>query len=95
VHVDPRAGYGLVAVAHGDVGDLEIRRRRSVGKVDLWLVSHTLQANQTPSAVGSRVTDNGAMPTYRARFDATVTFTNGGGLQAQGFLVDVPSSRIT
>ncbi|WP_433007178.1 cyclase family protein [Kribbella sp. CA-294648] len=35
------------------------------------------------------------MTTYRARFDATVTFTNGGGLQAQGFLVDVPSAEVT
>jgi arylformamidase len=35
------------------------------------------------------------MPTYRARFDATVTFTNGGGLQAQGFLVDVGSADVT
>ncbi|GAB3943219.1 hypothetical protein GCM10029976_065510 [Kribbella albertanoniae] len=35
------------------------------------------------------------MPTYRARFDATVAFTNGGGLQVQGFLVDVPSADVT
>ncbi|MFF1823350.1 cyclase family protein [Kribbella sp. NPDC058245] len=35
------------------------------------------------------------MPTYRARFDATVTFTNGGGLQAQGFIVDVGSADVT
>jgi arylformamidase len=35
------------------------------------------------------------MTTYRARFDASVTFTNGGGLQAQGFLVDVPSAAVT
>jgi kynurenine formamidase len=35
------------------------------------------------------------MTTYRARFDASVTFTNGGGLQAQGFLVDVPSAEVT
>lgn len=34
------------------------------------------------------------MTTYRARFDATVTFTNGGGLQTQGFLVDVPSAEV-
>jgi arylformamidase len=27
---------------------------------------------------------------YRAQFDATVTFSNGGGLSAQGFRVDVP-----
>ena len=35
------------------------------------------------------------MTTYRARFDATVTFTTGGGLQAQGFFVDVPSADVT
>lgn len=35
------------------------------------------------------------MSTYRARFDATVSFTNGGGLQVQGFLVDVPSAEVT
>lgn len=34
------------------------------------------------------------MPSYRARFDATVTFTNGGGLQVQGFIVDVPSAEV-
>jgi kynurenine formamidase len=32
---------------------------------------------------------------YRAEFDAEVTFTNGGGLQAQGFRVDVPHSEVT
>ncbi|GID96390.1 cyclase family protein [Amorphoplanes digitatis] len=32
---------------------------------------------------------------YRAEFDATVTFSNGGGLQAQGFRVDVPSADTT
>jgi arylformamidase len=36
-----------------------------------------------------------SMTTYRARFDATVTFTNGGGLQVQNFLVDVPSAEVT
>ncbi|MEV6414743.1 cyclase family protein [Kribbella sp. NPDC051718] len=35
------------------------------------------------------------MVSYRARFDATVSFTNGGGLQVQGFLVDVPSAEVT
>jgi arylformamidase len=35
------------------------------------------------------------MTSYRAKFDAAVTFTNGGGLQAQGFLVDVPSAEVT
>jgi arylformamidase len=32
---------------------------------------------------------------YRAEFDATVTFRNGGGLQAQGFRVDVPHADVT
>jgi kynurenine formamidase len=32
---------------------------------------------------------------YRAEFDAAVTFTNGGGLQAQGFRVDVPHPDVT
>jgi arylformamidase len=30
------------------------------------------------------------MPEYRARIDAEVTFTNGGGLSVRGFLLDVP-----
>jgi arylformamidase len=34
------------------------------------------------------------MTGYRASFDATVTFANGGGLTAQGFRVDVPSPDI-
>ena len=34
------------------------------------------------------------MTQYRAEFDATVTFLNGGGLQAQGFRVDVPDSDV-
>jgi kynurenine formamidase len=32
---------------------------------------------------------------YRAEFDATVTFRNGGGLQTQGFRVDVPNADAT
>jgi kynurenine formamidase len=32
---------------------------------------------------------------YRAEFDAAVTFSNGGGLQAQGFRVDVPHADVT
>jgi arylformamidase len=32
---------------------------------------------------------------YRAEFDAVVTFLNGGGLQAQGFRVDVPTAEAT
>jgi hypothetical protein len=32
---------------------------------------------------------------YRARFDAVVTFSNGGGLRADGFCVDVPGPDVT
>ena len=32
---------------------------------------------------------------YRAEFDATVVFGNGGGLHAEAFRVDVPSSEAT
>jgi len=32
---------------------------------------------------------------YRASFDADVTFSNGGGLQAQGFRLDVPGPDVT
>lgn len=32
------------------------------------------------------------MPQYRAVFDAAVTFSNEGGLQAQKFRVDLPSA---
>jgi kynurenine formamidase len=32
---------------------------------------------------------------YRAEFDAAVTFANGGGLQVQGFRVDVPHGDVT
>jgi arylformamidase len=35
------------------------------------------------------------MTQYRAQFDATVTFSNGGGLDAQGFRVDVPGPDVT
>jgi kynurenine formamidase len=34
------------------------------------------------------------MPEYRASFDATVTFTNGGELSARGFRVDLPSADV-
>jgi arylformamidase len=33
------------------------------------------------------------MTDYRASFDADVTFSNGGGLQVQGFRVDLPNSE--
>ena len=32
---------------------------------------------------------------YRAQFDATVTFANGGGLTADGFRVDVPGPDVS
>lgn len=35
------------------------------------------------------------MTEYRAVFDAAVTFANGGGLQAQGFRLDVPGPDLT
>jgi len=35
------------------------------------------------------------MPDARARFDATVTFANGGGLTAEGFRLDLPTGRET
>jgi arylformamidase len=38
---------------------------------------------------------HGPMTEYRAEFDADVTFLNGGGLQAQGFKLDVPDPEIT
>lgn len=34
------------------------------------------------------------MPEYRAVFDAVVTFSNDGGLQAQRFRVDLPSPEV-
>ena len=40
------------------------------------------------------LSDNGDAQ-YRAVFDADVTFSNVGGLQAQRFRVDVPSSSVT
>jgi kynurenine formamidase len=35
------------------------------------------------------------MTDYRALFDADVTFLNGGGLQAQGFRLDLPTGKTT
>lgn len=35
------------------------------------------------------------MPDYRAVFDATVAFANGGGLTAQGFRLDLPTGEET
>jgi kynurenine formamidase len=38
---------------------------------------------------------HGPITEFRAEFDADVTFLNGGGLQAQGFKLDVPDPEIT
>lgn len=35
------------------------------------------------------------VPDYRASFDATVTFRNGGGLSAQGFRLDLPGPDVS
>ena len=35
------------------------------------------------------------MTEYRAVFDAEITFSNEGGLQAQGFRVDVPGPEVS
>ena len=40
---------------------------------------------------GGRVSE----PEYRAQFDATVTFSNGGGLTARDFRVDVPHAAVS
>jgi kynurenine formamidase len=37
---------------------------------------------------------HGGVTDYRASFDADVTFLNGGGLQAQGFRLDVPTADV-
>src|SRR5688572_23091124 len=39
--------------------------------------------------------EHGRMTEYRAVFDAEVTFLNGGGLQTQGFRLDLPAADIT
>src|SRR5260370_1293094 len=39
--------------------------------------------------------ERGCMTEYRAVFDAEVTFINGGGLQTQGFRLDLPTADVT
>jgi kynurenine formamidase len=41
------------------------------------------------------VRDDVPVTEYRASFDADVTFLNGGGLQAQGFRLDVPDATVS
>ena len=42
-----------------------------------------------------RLMDDGGMTEYRAVFDAEVAFLNGGGLQTQGFRLDLPAAEVT
>jgi hypothetical protein len=42
-----------------------------------------------------RETGERPMVQYRAVFDAVITFSNEGGLQAQGFRVDVPGPDVS
>jgi arylformamidase len=48
-----------------------------------------------PLPLNTGLGQHGRMTEYRAVFDADVTFLNGGGLQAQGFRLDLPSAEIT
>jgi arylformamidase len=41
-----------------------------------------------------RYPDHEPVTDYRAHFDATITFLNGGGLQTQGFRLDVPDEHL-
>jgi kynurenine formamidase len=46
------------------------------------------------AVVASGVWQNARMIEYRAGFDADVTFANGGGLQVQGFRLDIPGRTV-
>jgi arylformamidase len=54
---------------------------------------HTRLSSRAPAA--PTIMHHGPMTQFRAEFDAEVTFLNGGGLQAQGFKLDVPDPEIT
>jgi len=43
------------------------------------------------SSIGGR----GSQQQHRAIFDASVTYSNGGGLTAKGFRVDIPGPHVT
>lgn len=45
--------------------------------------------------MGPTTTVGAALTQYRAQFDATVIFSNGGGLHAQEFRVDLPHPEVT
>src|SRR5690242_20891729 len=48
VHLDGAAWHGLRAVADNDVLDDEVRGRRPVGKLDLWLGGHRTHRSLDP-----------------------------------------------
>jgi arylformamidase len=50
--------------------------------------------HQNSILIDALLAHTGAMTDYRARFDADVTFTNGGSLSATGFRIDLPSSDV-
>jgi kynurenine formamidase len=52
-----------------------------------------MQKRSLPLNTG--LVQHGGMTDYRAVFDADVTFLNGGGMQVQGFRLDLPSPDIT
>src|ERR1700760_2996726 len=54
-----------------------------------------LNAPCRPSSPGRRDHARMTATEYRAQFDAVVTFSNGGGLHAEGFRVDVPGPGVS
>jgi hypothetical protein len=56
---------------------------------------HVAESGSCRAPTALPVMHHGPMTEYRAEFDADVTFLNGGGLQAQGFKLDVPDPEIS
>jgi arylformamidase len=54
-----------------------------------------VESGSCQASAALAIMHHGPMTEYRAEFDADVTFLNGGGLQAQGFKLDVPDPQIT
>jgi arylformamidase len=60
------------------------------------MASHlVVESGSCPVPAALAVMHHGPMTEYRAEFDAEVAFLNGGGLQAQGFKLDVPDPEMT
>jgi arylformamidase len=49
----------------------------------------------TVEAATAEIREDVVMIEYRAVFDADITFANGGGLQAQGFRLDIPAQDVS